>query len=181
MRGVRRTVLEVPQLGQLLFRQEPLPTAALDAVRQGRASEARSPAAGGAEASGIEARMGRDREPGSIHESPVLASARRRHVTPATHPSRQAGARARQPSVTSGALSGCQRSLGLALPRFISRNPAAMGARRAPTGLLALSKPHPGVSSRSGPWTSEVRLYEAISVAGTPPTNSQAFQSLSNG
>ena len=89
--------------------------------------------------------------------------------------------RARQPSVTSGALSGCQRSLGLALPRFISRNPAAMGARRAPTGLLALSKPHPGVSSRSGPWTSEVRLYEAISVAGTPPTNSQAFQSLSNG
>ena len=79
MRGVRRTVWEVSQLGRLLFRQEPLPTAALDAVRQGRASEARSPAAGGAEASGIEARMGRDREPGSIHESPVLALARRRH------------------------------------------------------------------------------------------------------
>ena len=79
MRGVRRTVREVPQLGQLLFRQEPLPTAALDAVRQGRASEARSPAAGGAEASGIEARMGRDREPGSIHESPALALARGRH------------------------------------------------------------------------------------------------------
>ena len=73
MRGVRWTVREVSQLGRLLFRQEPLPTAALDAVRQGRASEARSPAAGGAEASGIEARMGRDREPGSIHESPVLA------------------------------------------------------------------------------------------------------------
>ena len=73
MRGVRRTVREVSQLGQSLFRQESLPTAALDAVRQGRASEARSPAAGGAEASGIEARMSRDREPGSIHESPVLA------------------------------------------------------------------------------------------------------------
>ena len=79
MRGVRWTVRGVSQLGRLLFRQEPLPTAALDAVRQGRASEARSPAAGGAEASGIEARMGRDRVPGSIHESPVLALARRRH------------------------------------------------------------------------------------------------------
>ena len=80
MRGVSQTAREVPQLGQLLFRQKPLLTAALDAARQGRASEARSLAAGGAEASGIEARMGRDREPGSIHESPVLALARRRHA-----------------------------------------------------------------------------------------------------
>ena len=69
--------MDFHRLYQLRSANMPIPNVA----RQDRASEARSPAAGGAEASGIEARMGRDREPGSIHESPVLALARRRHVT----------------------------------------------------------------------------------------------------